>query len=191
MSHNCYHDLVDKSMLYKQNKILGDVLTSQLTFLENHSIESSGTYSRRTYNTDTHAVRQTVREAVGVVDSLTSALGMSVCPNFSNTAAVYRASNDFNLATNKHYYDDELFVTQPAAEICKCSGQNCLKACTARCGKICYEMFTLSQFTCEAVSGEDFVSLDVVCDGKLDCYDEADEKDCSIGTLLLVRLDTY
>lgn len=156
--HDCSSDILDKSMLLKQNKVLSGVLENQLSFLRKYS------------ESKTKKVRETIREAVNVVNSLTSALENSLCSTF-NTKNLALDEEDLDIETQK----------EADQEICKCNGQKCLQTCSPRCESMCFEMYGLSQFKCEAVSGEGLVSLDMVCDGKLDCYDELDEKDCSEG----------
>jgi hypothetical protein len=169
----------DNTLLMKQNVVLSDVLRKLLGFLQKYSKAHPNDQLR-----DKNSTRKTLNEVVLLINSLALALEGSMCAqnlrNSSNIEAI--AHQEITLRE-----DDRTVVLEESEPMalyknCRCKKSFCEDmSCPKACKNVCWFKYNLGRFGCQAVDESTSVSLDVLCDGKLDCYDETDEAHCNTG----------
>uniref|UniRef100_A0A2A4JSP3 Uncharacterized protein n=1 Tax=Heliothis virescens TaxID=7102 RepID=A0A2A4JSP3_HELVI len=171
----------DGDLFASQNEILRDVLQTQMAFLEKHlkvSIKKT-----QTDQTNDVFIRKTVTDVGMILSILSYALEGSVCAhrvdpdNPGNLAA--RKFNDIEIDE----LDEQPREPSWSPKSCTCKGQFCKdSACEAPCKRICWQRHSLNHWSCQAINSATSVSLNVICDGKLDCFDESDESFCPLDS---------
>lgn len=183
LSNNCYMAKIDDSLIAKQNEILRDVLRSQLKFIQKHATATptnSSVSSLRRYYIEPENVRKTVNEVALVITTLSTALEDTLCSN--KIEEEFRKFNDIE-AIEKEFEQDFTSVKTSAwsPNSCKCIEEYRVGEYSENCESVCLQRYQLGRFQCQAVTNKKTIPLDLICDGKLDCYDEADENGCSTG----------
>ncbi|KAL4716268.1 hypothetical protein ACJJTC_014748 [Scirpophaga incertulas] len=162
----------EKSLLIKQTVLLTDIISRQMNYLTNYT-------SSENLVTDKRKTHRVINEFVFVMDSLAIAVDGALCSqhlrNDSQIDAIVHKQIvliDNNIAS----YDIK------PKEWCSCSGSFCSNiTCPEACKNYCWFKNSLNRFPCQAVDESTSVALDVLCDNKLDCYDETDEASCNTG----------
>ncbi|XP_063632113.1 uncharacterized protein LOC134803277 isoform X1 [Cydia splendana] len=120
-----------------------------------------------------------VNEIAQIVSSVEAALEGGLCIREKYKAEISRR-NGLSLDENVEVVPNNKKTWAPP--VCTCTGQFCLlNNCTSACNNTCWQRFSLWQWQCESVVGARSVPIDLVCDGKVDCSDESDEKECTTG----------
>lgn len=184
LANHCITAKIEDSFIQKQNEILGNVLQTQLKFIQKHATatviiaNSSKSNLRRSY-TEPDNVRKTVNEIAEVILTLSIALERTLC-----SSKVDDDTRNFNGLEDEV---QQVFEHEPARtntrslNTCQCIEEYCAGECSEDCESICLQRYQIRRYECVAVSNKETISLDLICDGKLDCYDEADESECLTG----------
>ncbi|KAJ8724291.1 hypothetical protein PYW08_015765 [Mythimna loreyi] len=183
MNRKCF-TLTEESLLMSQNQVLRDVLYTQMDFLKKHVKPSSQEIENKSAVVDEKFVKGAVNDVSRILSTLSYALDGALCARSS--APEHYSHNDF-----RRFNDIDIEAIEGLDDIpkdvgwtpklCRCKRQFCIEpTCQAACKRVCWQRFSLNHWGCQALSGTTFVSLNVVCDGKLDCFDETDENFCKI-----------
>lgn len=163
----CFEHDVDESMLAKQAKTLQIIFDNKLSFKMKLQKMYEEPLEKMNEVRDAHSIAL-------VISSLALKLDGALCSN--KLSFDTRRSNDlFDLDL-----ENEFKESVGSTKSCNCNEEFC-DNCTYYCKLICKKKFSLTNWNCESLNGTDTVSLNLLCDGKLDCYDESDEKGCNSG----------
>ncbi|CAH2085290.1 unnamed protein product [Euphydryas editha] len=180
LEKNCFEIYENGTASPKRNQIILDVLQMQREFKEKYknfslSFENNNLINKGDSNYEANA-KVAANEIALMISSLATALDGILCSHRSEDFESRRKADIFDIDLDKMPKD----TTWPPKH-CKCNKEHCLN-CTNSCKRICWQQNSLSLWNCESVDGTDTVSLNWLCDGKFDCFDESDEKDCNIGS---------
>lgn len=185
LSNKCITAKVDDSLIMKQNEILRNVLQTQLKFIQKHAtviIEHYPQSNLRKFYTEPKNVRKTVNEVASVIMTLSIALESTLCS--STIDEVTHKYDDIEAEIQRVSDHESLKTTSWSLNSCQCIEEYCVRECSEDCDAVCSQRYQLGRWQCKAVSNKQTIPLDLVCDDKLDCYDEADEIECHRGSLL-------
>lgn len=172
--HHCF--TMDE--LSRQTNILRDVLETQLVFKEqylNLSMHMNKLAEKK--DADSEAIiNRKANEIALIISSLAIALFSTLCSDKfdSMSIPVRRSSSDFNVDLTEMVEK----INWPPK--CNCVKEHC-PDCTDACKRICRHKYNLGNWKCESINGSSAISLNSLCDGKLDCTDESDENGCDNG----------
>lgn len=185
LNRKCFA-ITEDSLLMSQNQVLRDVLQTQMNFLKKH-VHPLSKVEVQYEILDENYIKAAVSDVNKILSTLSYALDGALCARVSNLK--HQGNNEF-----RQFYDvdidglDEIIEGSKdpgfSPKSCVCSGQFCADppTCPAACKRVCWQRYSLNHWGCQAINGGTAVSLNVVCDGKLDCFDETDETLCQIGT---------
>lgn len=206
----CYPPSVENAVISKENNSLSEVLRTQVKFIHKHSTE---VYSMRNF-LNLEKARSAANEVVDVIHTLSLALQLALCTEYTvanktrkpeifdkktryNLRQINRANTDDKEISHgndsKITYDIDISAEndvrpKPIFSSCVCNQQYCLHSkCREDCKDVCWQNYTLGRWQCEAVIGGKSVSLNEICDGKLDCFDESDENGCFEGESIKIQ----
>lgn len=173
----CFENAISESMLPYQGGILSRLLKKQIAFIEKytHSSDRKAHKEIPPHND----IFEVVTEVVAIVKSFSLSLTTAVCMDENNEVDKIIKEGEWALdaepTTSKSVHE--------SLNECDCNNQICLSPnCPAVCKRICYQTYSLSRWACKPQKdGAAGVSLDDICDGKIDCYDETDESNCVSG----------
>lgn len=173
-------------LLISQNEILRDVLQTQINFLNNHNNTPVQGTGNEHQVADDKFVKKTVADVNKILSTLSYALDGSLCARITDVEhqgnTDLRKFNDIEVDAIDEF--DENVSQQPGWTLksCRCYGPYCEDpTCPGSCKRVCWQRYSLNHWGCQALNGANSVSLDDICDGKLDCFDETDENFCVIG----------
>ncbi|CAH0723572.1 unnamed protein product, partial [Brenthis ino] len=174
LANNCFN--IDKSSLAKRTHILRDVLQSQIDFKEKYLNFSShmNKLSVKKESDSITSINRKAYEIAIIISSLAYALESAFCSQRSNDNES-RRKNIFEKGLEEMIEE----VTWPPK--CVCIREHCHN-CTDACKRICWHTYSLTKWKCESINGTGAISLNSLCDGKLDCFDESDENGCDTAS---------
>lgn len=156
--------------------MLKSFLKQQLDFIKKHGRNKSETYE---YYGKSESIVDVAGDVLTVVRSFAMVLKGALCDMSVEESEHILAAYDQDLEK-----DFEKIVLQGRwyPKSCICSGQICKdNSCPHLCKRLCFQKHSLQHWSCQTVTKNNSLSLDLVCDGKLDCYDETDEIGCATG----------
>ncbi|XP_038221184.1 uncharacterized protein LOC119839067 [Zerene cesonia] len=120
-------------------------------------------------------IRSPIKEITDVIGTLTKALDKALCSRND-------IKSDHNLRRYNEIFEEDVDLPKETKEkwppeACSCKDETCSN-CTSYCKRICWHRNSLTHWNCDSVNDTSVTSLNVLCDGKYDCYDESDEKEC-------------
>ncbi|KAG6444995.1 hypothetical protein O3G_MSEX003701 [Manduca sexta] len=185
ISRQCISPSLNKQILSEQNQVLRTVLKSQLHFIEKYANPPiAELINPRRNELNKNIIKKTVNEVALVVTSLANALDGSLCArrfgydNIEEAALKYSGDVSADEA-----FDQVSGSVSGTMRSCVCNGMACANdTCIDLCEQVCWQRFSLGRWPCRSVDDSPSISLDSICDGKLDCYDETDETGCSLGS---------
>ncbi|XP_064072636.1 uncharacterized protein LOC113393123 [Vanessa tameamea] len=176
-NNNCFEMYDSKTILSKRSQIIKNVLKMQEEFREKYkkSFHNDNLILKKDPNEEN--VRVKSNEIAVTISSFALALESALC-SFKSDEYQTRRKTDI-LDNNIGQYMPKRPSWPPKG--CKCNTEECTN-CTNACKRICSQQNSLTSWNCVSIHGTDKVSLNTLCDGKLDCLDESDENDCMKGT---------
>ncbi|CAH1635806.1 unnamed protein product [Spodoptera littoralis] len=168
-------------LLSSHNQILRDLLKTEMEMIvkkipANPKPSDSATEKP---NENEVFILKRVNDVNAILSTLSYALDGTLCAHTKIDPDQY--FTDFRKFNDQ--FDD--LVERPrdlgwSPKSCSCKGQYCKNPqCEATCKRICWERYSLNHWGCQALNSATSVSLDTICDGKLDCFDETDESQCT------------
>ncbi|CAG9579625.1 unnamed protein product [Danaus chrysippus] len=175
--HNCLEVDDEIALLRKHSQVLQGLLRTQMNFKEKYqkldkTFNSADTGSSNT--SDSVNVKRSVNDIALTISSLSLTLKAALCSQQRENQGI---SEDI---FERNVEQDVKEVIWPPKS-CACKRELCIK-CTDACKRICWHQHSLSRWNCESINVSDSVSLNALCDGKIDCFDESDEAGCDVGT---------
>lgn len=187
--HRKCFTITEDNLLLAQNQILRDVLQTQMDFLKKVNTSSQGI--EIIYQAfDDKFLKATVNDVTKILSTLSYALDGALCARTTELHGNkdFRRFNDIDV-DNIEELDEVPKETGWSPKSCRCKQEFCVEpTCKAACKRVCWQRYSLNHWGCQALSGATSVSLNVVCDGKLDCFDETDENSCKIGIYSMYNL---
>ncbi|XP_049870952.1 uncharacterized protein LOC126370211 [Pectinophora gossypiella] len=177
LNRYCFKSLVDNTIISRQGLLLSSILSSQVAFLKKYESKATKT-NVKADEFPTEPVDEIVKEVAVVVRTFSTALNGALCaaPVENNIIEKESPLKDDMEEEFQRILHDAAWTPSD----CKCDGAYCVnRTCVAGCKRLCYETHTLVTFRCKSLNkGQNSISLDMICDGKLDCFEEADELNC-------------
>lgn len=170
----CFEHDVEDSILAKQAKTLQLIFDNELSF--KMKLQKLEPLNKMNEVREAHSIAL-------VISSFALMLDGALC------------SNKLSFDTRRSYdlfdldLDNEFKESIGSTKSCNCNEELC-DNCTHYCKRICKQEFSLTNWKCESLNGADTVSLNLLCDGKLDCFDESDEKGCNSGNDELILINS-
>lgn len=180
-----YYD--DTYLAKKKSESLKKVIANQVALIA-HCIDSPlvKTSLKRLIR-DRVVLEHAANQIATVISSVSTSLDAAIC---SEQIKHFEEFDDVIKRVDEH--DEQIIevVDDGKSEewsfrFCKCSGRVCMPhPCNEKCKKICEHKHALGRMMCRSFNRDTSISLDLICDGKIDCEDESDENNCNEGRYL-------
>lgn len=100
---------------------------------------------------------------------------------------------DFNKIGSEFHFDSDstidLIHFERHSQVCSCENDVCKTSdCHPRCKYVCWQRFSINRWECETYTDDFSVPLDLICDGKYDCFDKTDETSCTTGMQHIIEI---
>ncbi|XP_075976399.1 uncharacterized protein LOC142976751 [Anticarsia gemmatalis] len=187
ISKKCLKPIVepDFGTLSNHHFILRGMLDSQMQLIENYeSVRAKAPFKAHGDN-DAFLMKKIIGDIGKLVTTLSYSMEGVLClPQEEKTKFSNISRRGIHLKGDENMdYASELYDHGWLPRSCTCKGHVCkLDNCDPRCKRVCWQKYSLNHWTCQSLSGDSSISLDLVCDGKIDCYDESDETSCKKGS---------
>ncbi|XP_046967315.1 uncharacterized protein LOC124535231 [Vanessa cardui] len=177
LGHNNCFEIDESKTASKRSQIIKNVLQmqEQLSAKYKNSFHNDNLILKKDPNEGN--VRVKSNEIAITVSSIALALKRVLCSSKSDEIETRRK---YDILNNELIQINAKRPSWPPKE-CKCNTEQCTN-CTDACKRICSQKNSLTSWNCVSIHGTNKVSLNSLCDGKLDCLDESDEIDCIKGT---------
>ncbi|XP_032515993.2 uncharacterized protein LOC116769100 [Danaus plexippus] len=174
--HKCLEMDQETSVFRRHSQVLQGLLGTQMKFKEKYQnldkkLNSDDTGFSNT--SDSINIKRSVNDIAIIISSLSLTLKAALCSQQLENQGISEDVFERNLEQ-----DVKEVIWPPKS--CACKRELCIK-CTDACKRICWHKHSLSRWNCESINVSDSVSFNVLCDGKIDCFDESDEAGCDVG----------
>ncbi|XP_068622646.1 LDL receptor repeat-containing protein egg-2-like [Battus philenor] len=159
---------------FTHQEIVSDWLKAQLDVIDDYNDIFQ-------HNNDTESYKETMKKVVDILNKIILNLNKGICSRQEKSKEIVAGARQFHLVLDQNI-ENVLRESALFPKSCACDEERCVsRICVKSCEKACIHKFNLGRWTCPSVNGSVSVHLNTICDGKLDCYDESDERDCNAG----------
>ncbi|CAH2040752.1 unnamed protein product, partial [Iphiclides podalirius] len=122
-----------------------------------------------------------LRNAINTLNQVTLNLSKGLCAHQEKARELVANARRFHRILDKDL-EEVLRDSALFPKSCICSEDRCVsKTCVKSCENACLLKYRLGRWSCPGFNDSTSVHLNAICDGKFDCFDESDERDCSEG----------
>ncbi|XP_072949800.1 uncharacterized protein [Epargyreus clarus] len=173
----CFPNNMSKSVITTEIITFQAVLKAQHEFVEKYKHLNFSLLPNSESFKGEGSVKRTVNEISLVISALAFALDTSLCIPRLKSEDILNARK-FNDLFEENL-DETIKEVEWPPKSCGCIRGRCENnTCTESCKRVCYQKYSLTRWGCESINRTENVPMNVLCDGKFDCFDQSDEKDC-------------
>lgn len=132
-------------------------------------------------NNGTGNIKEIITKVVDTLNNVKLNLSNGICAEQQNASELMANARRYHRILDEDL-EEVLRESALFPKSCVCKDDRCVsQTCVTSCKKACLLEYRLGRWSCLAVNGSASIHLNAICDGKLDCYDESDERDCNKG----------
>ncbi|CAK1579602.1 unnamed protein product [Parnassius mnemosyne] len=169
---NCLSDKINETRTYRN--IISDLIKAQINVVSD--FQDSFQPNKEIENNE-----ETLKKVLDILNTIALNLSKGICSRQEKASGLVASARRFNQILNEDLEqivkDGVLFPKSCVCDKDQCISNDCIKSCK----NFCILHYHLGRWSCTAVSGNSSITLNAICDGKLDCYDESDESECTTG----------